>query len=198
MVKVPRVAGGTAIDGGFGRRSDPALGAGGAAKGNDPGRPDAFINRRIAPIACVGQKAAAVVTGKVHRFAAQILQQERHAAKGALGQAIGNGLARNTFLHLHNRVDRGVSGSDGSKRCVQEFARADLATGHAFGQFGCVFCTQITDHRSSPIAVLLEPSLTGSAGPVHPARALTRVGFRPLRLIATFPPARATWGQSGA
>ena len=71
------------------------------------------------------------MTGKVHRFAAQILQQERHAAKGALGQAIGNGLARNTFLHLHNRVDRGVSGSDGSKRCVQEFTRADLATGHA-------------------------------------------------------------------
>ena len=50
------------------------------------------------------QKAAAIVAGKVHRFAAQILQQERHAAKGALGQAVRNRLARNAFLHLHHGV----------------------------------------------------------------------------------------------
>jgi hypothetical protein len=129
------------------------------------------------------------VAGKIHRLAAQILQQERHAAKRAVWQAIGNRLARHAFLHLHHGIEGGIARLDRREGGIQQFGRADLAAGHPLGQVCCVLCPKITDHHR----LLFCLSLTGRAGQSNPERAAAGVGFHPRCQIATFAPRDATW-----
>ena len=87
---------------------------------------------------------------KIPRLATQILDQKRHAAKRAHGQAARNAGAGDRFLNQHHGVQGGVQPFDRSKRMVQQFHRADLAGRDQSGQRRGVQSGKLV-HRPLPL-----------------------------------------------
>ena len=63
-------------------------------------------------------------------FGLQVLEQERDAAKGSVGQVALGLLARALKACVHDRVQARVEGLDARDRLLDELARGDLPAGH--------------------------------------------------------------------
>ena len=126
VVEVPRVPRRPAVDGGFGRGTDPAFGAVVRPKVTTP---VALIRAKIAAVAgsrsVLARRRTAVVAGEILRLDPKILDQERHAPERPARQAVGDGLAGDAFLDQDDGVDRGVPlCSTAARAAIQQFGRA--------------------------------------------------------------------------
>ena len=165
MVKIPRVAGRAAIDGCLGRRPNSALGAGGAAKGDNPRRADAFKDGRVAFVFRIGKQPRPVVRREIHRLAAQIFQQKRQAAKRATRQALGDGAARDIFLHQDHGIQGRVDGRDLGKGCVKQLVWRHIAFGDHARQCRCILCQKI--NHAEPRAKAIADIVAAAIRPVR-------------------------------
>ena len=148
MIQVPWVAGWPAINRRLSGRANAAFGTGRATKGDHACRTHPVVNRAVAAVARVGKQPRAVVRGKVHGLAAQILDQKRHATKGPPGQAISDSLAGHGFLDQNDCIQGGVQPFGSGQRQIQHFAGADLPCGDQSCHGGCIQICKVF-HRLS-------------------------------------------------
>ena len=114
---------------GLGGREDPELGRVGLAEEDEARLAEA--PRQVAVLlldpAHLAQEAHALVHRVAGRVGGQVLEQERHAAEGAVGQVAGRRLARLVEQRRDHRVELGVQPLDALDRLVDQLGRAGLA-----------------------------------------------------------------------
>ncbi len=157
--QVPGVAGGCAVDGSLGRRADAALGGRRAPEGDDTGRADTLEYRAVAVIARVGEQPRSIVAGKVHRLAAEVLEQEGNAPERAVRKARSDAAPGDILLHQDDGVQCGVQGRDAGQRAVEEFDGRDVARRDKCCKAGGIVVVERVGHRQPS-----GPDANGRAG----------------------------------
>ena len=119
---------------------DPELGGVGLAEEDEARLAEA--PREVAVLlldpAHLAQEAHALVHRVAGRVGAQVLEQERHAAEGPVGQVAGRRLARLVEQRRDHRVELGVQPLDALDGLVDQLGRAGLAGPDELGLGGGV------------------------------------------------------------